>query len=97
MPHLKALVERHQDDPFAVIGINDGDSLEDYKTGLEDHGLTWISAYQGDTNTISQLYKISGFPTYFLIGADGKIVSSGHSGDAFDDKIAELVAALKKQ
>ena len=41
------------------------------------------------------MYKVSGYPTYFLIDAEGKIVGSGHSGKAFDAPIKRLVAALK--
>ncbi|MBL6720035.1 MAG: TlpA family protein disulfide reductase [Planctomycetes bacterium] len=91
MPHLRELVKLHQDRPFALIGINTGDSPEDYRKGLEDHGVSWISAYQGEETPIADMYRVRGYPTYFLIDADGKIVMTGHSGSAMDDKIEELL------
>jgi hypothetical protein len=98
MPHLKELVKLHKDQPFAVVGINCHDSEEVYRKGLEDHGLTWISAFHGEgENPISTLYQVQGFPTYYLIDADGRIVSSGHDGEAFDATIVELLAALAKK
>ena len=95
MPHLKELVELHQDDPFALVGVNTGDDPKSYRKGLEDYGVTWISAYQGDSTPIADLYKVRGYPTYFLIDADGVIVDSGHNGKAFDAKIKDLVAKAK--
>jgi thioredoxin-related protein len=91
MPHLRELVKLHQDRPFALIGINTGDSPEGYRKGLEDHGVSWISAYQGEETPIADMYRVRGYPTYFLIDADGKIVMTGHSGSAMDDKIEELL------
>ena len=93
MPHLKELVERHKDDSFALIGINTGDSPKAYREGVEEYGVTWLSAYQGDKAPIADLYKVRGYPTYVLIGPDGKILGKGHDGKAYDDEIAKLVAS----
>ena len=92
MPHLRELVKLHQDRPFALIGVNTGDSPEDYRKGLETHGVSWISAYQGEETPIADMYRVRGYPTYFLLDTDGKIVMTGHSGSAMDDKIEELLA-----
>lgn len=94
MPHLRELVELYQDKPFAVIGVNTGDEPDAYRKGLKDFDVTWISAYQGESSPIADMYKVSGYPTYFLIDAEGKIVDSGHSSKAFDAPIKRLVAAL---
>lgn len=95
MPHLRELVELHKNDPFALIGINTNDPEKEYRAGLKDFGVTWLSAYQGATSPISALYKVTGYPTYVLIGADGTILARGHSGSAYDKRIAELVAVEK--
>lgn len=97
MPHLRELVELHKDDPFALIGINTGDAPDDYRKGLKDFGVTWLSAYQGATSPIADLFKVSGYPTYLLIDADGKIVDKGHNGKAYDERIQEMIAALAKK
>ena len=100
MPHLQALVERHKDDPFVLLGINFDDQPNAFRKGLEDYKVTWPTIYQGyagkaPASTISRLFNVSGYPTYFLIGPDGKILGSGHNGAAYDKKIAELVAEIK--
>ncbi|MEZ6016001.1 MAG: TlpA disulfide reductase family protein [Planctomycetota bacterium] len=97
MPHLQGLVELHKDNPFALIGINTGDPVDKYRQGLKDFGVTWLSAYQGATSPIAELYKVTGYPTYVLIDAEGKIAGIGHNGKAYDETIAKMVAELKSK
>ncbi len=95
MPHLQTLVERHKNDPFVLIGINSGDSDEEYRKGLEKYGVSWLSAFQGETSPISDLYRVQGYPTYLLIDATGKIRERGHGADAMDAKIVALLEEMK--
>lgn len=96
MPHLQELVKLHQDSPFALIGVNTGDDPETYRKGLKKHGVSWISAYQGEDSPIADLYQVSGYPSYFLIDAKGVIVATGHSSSSMGPKIKELLAGMKK-
>ncbi len=92
MPHLQALVERHKDDEFVLIGINAMDSPEAFRKGLEEYGVTWLSAYQGQAATpISNLYAVQGYPSYVLIDAQGKIQERAHGTDVIDKRIVELL------
>ena len=100
MPHLQTLVERHKDDPFVLLGVNFRDQPKDFRKGLETYKVTWPTVYQGfeggaAANPIGKLFEVRAFPTYFLIGPDGKILGSGHNGAAYDKKIAELIAEIK--
>jgi len=94
MPHLRELVELYEDDPFALIGVNCYDSEEKFREGVEKHEVSWISAYQGESEApIAELYQVQGFPTYVLIDHEGKIVMRAHHG--IDDELARLVEAAK--
>ena len=95
MPHLRELVKLHQDDPFVLIGVNTGDSPEDYRKGLDDYKVTWLSAYQGQGSPIADLYAVQGYPTYLVVDAEGVIRHRGHSGEAVDSVIADLLAEMK--
>ena len=96
MPHLKTLVERHKDDPFVLIGVNTGDDEDAYREGLDKHGVSWTCAYQGPgKDAIAKLFEVTGYPTYYLIAPNGKILGKGHSGEAFDKTIQKEIDKLK--
>ena len=98
MPHLQELVKLHRDDRFALIGVNYGDSEEEYREGLEKFELTWLAAYQGEEKSpISDLYAVVGYPTYLVIDAEGVIRHRGHDGEACDEVIAELLEEMEKR
>jgi cytochrome oxidase Cu insertion factor (SCO1/SenC/PrrC family) len=97
MPHLQELVKLHKDAPFALIGINTGDAEGKYREGLKQFGVTWISAYQGAKTPIADLYQVKGYPTYFLIDPDGKLVRSSHSSKDYDEPIAKLLKELEEK
>lgn len=40
---------------------------------------------------------MTGYPTYVLIDAEGKIAGIGHNGKAYDETIAKMVAELKSK
>lgn len=86
-------MKRYEDRPFAIIGVNTGDDPETYRKGLEDHGITWISAYQGPSSIVSTLFRVEGYPTYLLIDHEGRIVSRGQGVD--DDRIEQVVQAAE--
>jgi hypothetical protein len=96
MPHLQTLVERHKNDPFVLIGVNTGDDAETYRAGLTKYGVSWLSAFQGESSPIADLFQVSGYPTYLVIDAEGKIRSRGHDGKAMDSVIAGLLKETKK-
>ena len=95
MPHLKTLVERHQNDDFVLIGINHRDSPEDFRKGVDEHGVNWLSAYQGATSPISALFNVTGYPTYLVIDVDGTIAYRGHP-NSFDGVVADLLEKAKQ-
>jgi hypothetical protein len=95
MPHLRELVKLHRDDPFVLIGVNTGDDPESYRKGLEEYGVTWLSAYQGESSPIADLFAVQGYPTYLVIDAEGVIRHRGHGGQEVDAVIARLLAEMK--
>ena len=97
MPHLRELVKLYGDQPFAIIGVNYNDDEDAFRKGLVDFEVSWISAYQGKTATISSLYRVEGYPTYFLLDTEGRIVATGHSSQALDGPLKKLMAELDEK
>ena len=92
IPHLRGLAELHREKPFAIIGVNTGDAPEAYKRGLEEHGITWTSAYQGQRGEISEKYDVRAYPSFFLLDREGVIVAKGHSAEEVTGAIERLLA-----
>lgn len=95
MPHLKELVELHQDAPFALVGVNNGDSESKYTKGLKQHGVTWLSIYQGRANAISNMYKVRGYPTMVLVDHEGSVISRNVRGPQLDQLIKDAIEAAE--
>jgi thiol-disulfide isomerase/thioredoxin len=82
MPHLRELGERHRD--LRIIGIaaaDDGDA-----TGLELPGTQILDR----SDEIQTRYRIAGWPTYFLVGRDGRIACARCRLDDIEPLIPRL-------
>ena len=96
MPHLRALVERMQDQPFVLIGVNAYDDEDAFRKGLKEHGVTWPTIYQGGSTPVGDLYRVEGYPTIYVLDAEGRIVAKDLRGERLATKVEELVDKLKE-
>ncbi|PKL80489.1 MAG: hypothetical protein CVV25_04065 [Ignavibacteriae bacterium HGW-Ignavibacteriae-4] len=85
IPSLVSAYSIIDNDDFIVITITTDRSLNvsqsSVKDFLEKFGMDeWINIYDGNTisSSIANHYSIIGTPTSYLIGKDGKVVSSLH-------------------
>jgi len=80
LPNVRAVYEKYHDKGFEVIGI----SLDPEKSRqklmdfCKENGLVWPQYFDGKfwQNEVAQKYAVSGIPATFLLGKDGKIVST---------------------
>jgi hypothetical protein len=80
--------------PFALVGVNVGDSLDRIKKAVEENELNWRSFFAGEEDsTIPDSYNVQVYPTVVIIDADG-IVRSAANGPQ-DDVIEELLAEME--
>lgn len=96
-PHERSLVEKLAGEPFAIIGVNSDDDLEALKPVLEEENITWRSFWNGPEGTqgpISEAWNVQGWPTTYLIDADGVIRFKGPRGDTLDRGIEKLLAEV---
>lgn len=97
MPHLRALVQRMADRPFVLLGVNSYDDETVFRQKSKELGLSWPVVYQGEATPIADLYRVRGYPTIYVLDAQGRIVAEGLRGEALDAKVEELVAALEAE
>lgn len=94
--HERSLVTEMEEagEPFALIGVNYGDKLEDIQEAVKEKNLNWRSFFAGKDKTIPDLYNVKGFPTVVIIDAQGIVRSVAHG--AQDEMINTCLAEMKQ-
>lgn len=74
MPHNVQMVKDFKDKPFALVGVNsDGDRSVLQKV-IKEQGLNYSSAVDLSTSgKIATAWNVRGWPTVYVIDADGVI------------------------
>ncbi|MBP7745622.1 MAG: TlpA family protein disulfide reductase [Phycisphaerae bacterium] len=74
MPALQRLHERYKDKPVAIFAVNcwERSPQVDPAGFLKQSGYTYPVLL--NANDVAQAYKVTGIPTFYLIGMDGKIL-----------------------
>lgn len=91
MPALNALLERFGGKGLALVGIGAFDSREAVEKKVEDKGLKYLVAYDGNEPESATAYNVKGIPSNWLIDKEGTIRLRGHSLAELERKIAELL------
>jgi hypothetical protein len=87
-----AVYEKFHDRGFEIIGIDLGDTREKMTTFTEGRKMRWAETMEVDKGPIQTLYRITGFPTYYLLDAEGKIRSAATgSADALERELEALL------
>ena len=95
-PHERSLVKRLQDEPFALIGVNSDEDKEKLKKRLAEENITWRSFWDRSTEgPIATRWNISGWPTIFVLDAEGRIRYRDVRGEALDEAVDTLLAELR--
>ena len=93
-PHERSLVEKYADQPFAIVGINSDRDRAKLKDRMSEEGISWRSFYDGGGTggPIASTWNVSGWPTIYVLDAEGRIRFKNVRGDAMDAAIEELMA-----
>ena len=93
-PHERSLVKQLADVPFALIGVNSDSDREQLKVTMQEENITWRSFWNGGSTSgpISTKWGVRGWPTIYVIDADGIIRYKGVRGDRLDAALEELLA-----
>ncbi len=91
VPRLVALYEKYDARGFEILGIATNDTPEKLKAFTAEKQMRWPQTTEGDKGPIATLYRIRGWPSYFLIGAEGNIIVASPGGGDID-----IEAALAK-
>lgn len=94
--HERSLVQDLALKPFALIGVNSDDDLETLRAVVKEKDLTWPSFFDGGSTSgpIARAWEVRGWPTIFVIDADGVIRARDLRGEELEAKVHELLAEL---
>jgi glutathione peroxidase-family protein len=92
-PHERSLVEKYQDKPFVILGVNSDGSREIVKRVSVNEKLTWRSFWDGGSTDgpIASKWNVTGWPTVYLINHNGAIVRRVGMSEEDEELIAKTV------
>jgi len=95
-PHERSLVEKYKDQPFAIVGINSDRDRDKLKELMEKENITWKSFFDGGGTggPIASAWNVSGWPTIYVLDAEGRIRFKDVRGPELDAAIEELMGEL---
>jgi len=103
IPHERSLVDEWKDRPFALLGVNsDGTDTEEglakYKQQAKEMGVTWRSfRNEGNDPTISDEWRVRGWPTLYYIDHEGVIRHKNIRGEKQMEKVLdEMIKAAEE-
>ena len=73
-PAIQAFYEEHGGEDFVVYGIDSRDATDAGLEFVEEHGLTWEMARDGDGTHMNE-WAIPGLPESFLVDPDGNVAA----------------------
>ena len=102
IPHERSLVEKWKNRPFALIGVNSDRTnteagMKLYKEKQEEMGVTWRS-FRNEANepTISDDWRVRGWPTLYYIDHEGVIKHKNIRGESqMEEVLEEMIAAAE--
>jgi thiol-disulfide isomerase/thioredoxin len=73
LPELKELTQRNASQPLAVVSVSVDDKRKVVEDFVRGHGMDWLQVWDEGMRATIGLFRVNDFPTYIVIGADGRI------------------------
>jgi len=99
LPALKKIHEKFAARPeFVMVSLSVRDELAKLRTFVQEKGMTWPQAILGDPASAWAVtfYPVRGYPSYWLIGADGRVVAHSWRLADVEGRIEEALRAAQK-
>jgi len=96
-PHERSLVKQLADKPFALIGVNSDEDLEQLQEVVKEKDITWRSFWNGENGTagpISIQWSVKSWPTIYVVDAKGVIRFKNVRGEQLDEAITTLLVEM---
>lgn len=95
LPHERSLVDELKDEPFVLLGVNSDGDAEALKKIMQKESITWPQWVDGSTSgPIASAWNVSGWPTIYVLDAQGVIRDRDVRGDELSDAVHALLDEL---
>jgi thiol-disulfide isomerase/thioredoxin len=94
VPNVVAAYQKYHDKGFDIVGVSldqDKDALVSF---TKEHGMVWPQYFdgQGWDNKVSKSFGIDSIPAMWLVGKDGKVITTDARED-LDGNVANALGA----
>ncbi len=99
MPYLREAYKRYKSRGLEIVGLNtDTYTIDSINKALKENEMNWTQAqFESVSKMLSEEFRISSFPTTFLLSPEGKILSMSRSSrDELDLRGQDLLTTLDK-
>ena len=101
IPHERSLVNKLENKPFALIGVNSDPDPEQLKKDLKENQVTWRSFQnqRKESKAIADEWNVHSWPTLYLIDHKGVIKKKwigSPTTEVLDKEVEKLVQAAEK-
>ncbi len=93
-PHEREMVERYQDQPFVLLGIN-VDDPEQARQVIDRGDVTWRSWLDGAQGPIAARWQIASYPSVFVLDKRGVIRATDVRGEELEKVVRFLLEEPK--
>jgi peroxiredoxin len=82
MRNIRANYDLYHDEGFEVVAISKDDSTEKLKEFMSFNRLPWITLHDPheEVHPVARYYGVIALPKMFLVGRDGKVISTNPQG-----------------
>lgn len=94
-PQERAMVEKHKDKPFVLVGVN-CDEPARLRATQKEGKVTWRSWADGRSGPIQSQWNVRSYPTVYVLDQNGMIRHKDLRGDLLDGAVNELLTKPAK-
>jgi alkyl hydroperoxide reductase subunit AhpC len=91
--HERSLVERYQDKPFVLLGVNSDPDRDTARAVAKQHGHNWRAVWDGPEGPIAAQWKVPYFPSTYVIDGQGVV----RFAQVRDENLERAVDALLRE